>query len=588
MLKRIALTALLVVLLLGNIPATNAVAVPDPGSGVIGAPVVVAEIATEEDWNNLKGTLPANVIWYLDRELNVTDRAGKILGTLDQAEAKLFDSALSVYYVRDRTAADALTSYLSIHEIEDCTVASDDYLLVKLIRQTCTNVRGLVDFRGRDSIGVVEVRDQTNIACAKTAILPDSLNNREDIRRLQKLLINVWTCESEDEGYYGAVVRGADGIIGTEYKRVYRALDAFEQNTYVRPVYVVGHRGLPYVYPENTLEGAKEAYARGADMVELDIQITKDKVLVLNHDETLDRTTDGKGTIVNMTWEQIKDFKVITSSGTNGVEYQACPIARVEDLFREFKGKDVTLLLEIKSYYPEIVGMLAELVNEYEISDQIIVISFHMSQLIAMRNLLPEISVGYLGANESNMAYELQKVNAIFSGNADDVTQTVLDYVRPRGIQLSPWTYNLESMRNKAFSSAFRCLTTDFPDFAEDYDVMLTAEDYSVEAGAEIAPKGWLLSRAGERTEVDCRALTISSELDSGGNGRAVVLPYTQVAYGTERVTLYAEPVTVTLGDGIPPKSDDGEKAGCSRCENGAAFPLTILALALSGIVRKR
>ncbi len=71
-------------------------------------------------------------------------------------------------------------------------------------------------------------------------------------------------------------------------------------------IYVAGHRGLSSRFPENTLPSFQAALEAGLDMIELDVRMTKDDVLVVMHDDTVDRTTDGSGLIRSMTLEQVK------------------------------------------------------------------------------------------------------------------------------------------------------------------------------------------------------------------------------------------------------------------------------------------
>ena len=80
----------------------------------------------------------------------------------------------------------------------------------------------------------------------------------------------------------------------------------FPANTMTRTPFVVGHRGIPDQAPENTIESSQLAVEKGADIVELDIYVTKDKELVVIHDGTLDRTTNGTGNVQNMTLEEIR------------------------------------------------------------------------------------------------------------------------------------------------------------------------------------------------------------------------------------------------------------------------------------------
>ena len=68
------------------------------------------------------------------------------------------------------------------------------------------------------------------------------------------------------------------------------------------------HRGFSGKYPENTMLAFQKAIEVGADGIELDVQLTKDGELVIIHDETIDRTTDGKGYVIDYTYEELSKF----------------------------------------------------------------------------------------------------------------------------------------------------------------------------------------------------------------------------------------------------------------------------------------
>ena len=76
---------------------------------------------------------------------------------------------------------------------------------------------------------------------------------------------------------------------------------------------LIGHRGLPCLAPENSLEGFKLAAEAGLNWVEFDVQITQDNQLVLMHDDSIDRTTNGSGFVYNLTLKQLQSYALKTS-----------------------------------------------------------------------------------------------------------------------------------------------------------------------------------------------------------------------------------------------------------------------------------
>lgn len=103
-------------------------------------------------------------------------------------------------------------------------------------------------------------------------------------------------------------------------------------------VYIVGHRGAPLEEPENTIESFKKAIGFGVDFFECDVHLTKDGEIVVIHDATLERTTDGKGYVKDYTLSELKKLTV-------GGKY------RVPTL-REVLKLDFPLAIELKAFNP--------------------------------------------------------------------------------------------------------------------------------------------------------------------------------------------------------------------------------------------
>tara|TARA_R110002049_G_scaffold47596_3_gene137287 strand:- start:20143 stop:20991 length:849 start_codon:yes stop_codon:yes gene_type:complete len=102
---------------------------------------------------------------------------------------------------------------------------------------------------------------------------------------------------------------------------------------------VCAHRGARESHPENTLSAFKEAVRLGAQMVEFDVRMTKDGKLIIMHDASIDRTTDGTGLVEDLTWEEVK--KLDAGSWKS----------------KEFKGERVPLLDEALDVFPKTIWL---------------------------------------------------------------------------------------------------------------------------------------------------------------------------------------------------------------------------------------
>lgn len=140
---------------------------------------------------------------------------------------------------------------------------------------------------------------------------------------------------------------------------------------------VAAHRGDSYNYYENTMTAFKMAHAVGADMIETDIHLTKDNHLVLIHDDTVDRTTNGSGRVCEMTFDEIR---ALNASDKNS--YECVPT--LEELFAWAQPLDITFNLEIKEYNrgdnrarcEKCIDDTLALVEKYGLSKRIIINSF--------------------------------------------------------------------------------------------------------------------------------------------------------------------------------------------------------------------
>ena len=109
-------------------------------------------------------------------------------------------------------------------------------------------------------------------------------------------------------------------------------------------IYVAAHRGWNERYPENTMEAFRAAADLGVDQIETDVRLTKDGELVLFHDDTLDRVTDGSGRVIDHTYAELKLLKV---KGSGNIP----TLTEFLDLFREYPA--LTLDMELKEYPSE-------------------------------------------------------------------------------------------------------------------------------------------------------------------------------------------------------------------------------------------
>ena len=145
---------------------------------------------------------------------------------------------------------------------------------------------------------------------------------------------------------------------------------------------VAGHRGDSYNYYENTMTAFKEAHLSGADMIETDVRLTKDGVLVLMHDDTVNRTTDGRGKVAELTYE---DVKKLNAGDRVDVEHVPTFIEFMEWI----STTELTVNIEIKEYFLdgndkraiECIDKVIDVVEDLKLTDRILINSFDAAVL---------------------------------------------------------------------------------------------------------------------------------------------------------------------------------------------------------------
>jgi glycerophosphoryl diester phosphodiesterase len=157
-----------------------------------------------------------------------------------------------------------------------------------------------------------------------------------------------------------------------------------------RPI-ILAHRGDLAYAPENTLPAFQQAIQKGADGVELDAKLTADGHVIVIHDPTVDRTTNGKGRVASYTLESIRK---LDAGKWFGEEFAGTKVPLLEEVF-EIVGKDKMINIELTNYYTTPRDTLAmkvcELIKRHNNQDQILFSSYFPSNLKIVAQALPEI-----------------------------------------------------------------------------------------------------------------------------------------------------------------------------------------------------
>ena len=156
-----------------------------------------------------------------------------------------------------------------------------------------------------------------------------------------------------------------------------------------RPL-VMAHRGRSAFVPESSFQSFKEAYELKVDVLETDIRLTKDRIPVIFHDATLDRTTNGKGSIIDHTYEELQEFDLgywYKDPSTNEYPFRnrGFRIISLLEMFEKFPS--IRINMDIKDRISSAPEILFNTIREADAENRSLVGSFHHKQLRRFRSL---------------------------------------------------------------------------------------------------------------------------------------------------------------------------------------------------------
>ena len=207
---------------------------------------------------------------------------------------------------------------------------------------------------------------------------------------------------------------------------------------------IFGHRGFSGKYPENTMLAFQKAVELGVDGMEFDVQLTKDGELVIIHDESVDRTTDGHGLVRDMTLEQLRALDA--SAGFRGV-YGVNRIPTLREYFEYIKDKNIVSNIELKTGVFEYHGIekkVIDMIIEFGLEDSIILSSFNHETIKRCEELAPQIKRGFL---TEDWLFEFgeytSKRNAqCCHPSLRTLRKDNIDEMHSYGLEINTWTVN--------------------------------------------------------------------------------------------------------------------------------------------------
>lgn len=235
----------------------------------------------------------------------------------------------------------------------------------------------------------------------------------------------------------------------------------------------VAHRGATGYAPENTMAGFDLAVKMKADYIEIDLQRSKDGKLVVIHDTTVDRTTDGTGKVGDLTFEQLRS---LDAGSWKAEQFAGEQIPTFEEILDRYHGK-IGILIELKApeLYPGIEEQVAAALKERNLhkpqNEKIILQSFNFESMKKMDKLLPKVPIGVLTSNRSHTTAEaLQEFSTYadwFNPSYGIVTEELVNHVHALDMQIGSWTVRSQEAADFLFDMGVDAIITDYPDYVD-------------------------------------------------------------------------------------------------------------------------
>ncbi|WP_082233919.1 glycerophosphodiester phosphodiesterase [Halobacillus massiliensis] len=234
---------------------------------------------------------------------------------------------------------------------------------------------------------------------------------------------------------------------------------------------IYAHRGASRMAPENTMAAYQLASDAGADGLEIDVQLTKDNIPVLIHDETVRRTTNGTGFVQDYTGEQIKKLDAGSWFST---KYSDCSILTLEEFLCWFKPLPMVLNVELKTNvieYKKIEEIVLDLLKKYDVLYRTVISSFNLNSVTRVHELNKKVPTAFLTStarrNLPNFAQEHGASDLHVKYRLLD--RKLLDQCQKEKMPLRVYTINRYSYMAKCFRLGCDGIFTDVPHQAVAY-----------------------------------------------------------------------------------------------------------------------
>jgi len=242
--------------------------------------------------------------------------------------------------------------------------------------------------------------------------------------------------------------------------------------------FIIAHRGFSAERPENTISSFDHAIDNGFSLLELDVHLSADGVLVVMHDEEVDRTTNGSGFLKSMSFQEISQLDAGSwFQGTDETYYPSQKVPSLDQFLSKYSSKS-HVFIEIKSLEEDLVTKLKDLLNLYDLIPRFStgkldvpgasIISFNRTQVSLAARAMPTIGHGLLVVEPSKDDIDFcvdNQIKGLFP-NINFLSSELMDLAKTNFLYVGVWGAN----------------SVDDLDLLSDYDVLGVTVDWPLQA----------------------------------------------------------------------------------------------------------
>ena len=239
-------------------------------------------------------------------------------------------------------------------------------------------------------------------------------------------------------------------------------MDSETQHLSPLDILVIAHRGASSYAPENTMVAFDLALQMGASHLEFDVHLTRDDYLVVIHDDTVDRTTDGTGPVASQTLAALQG---LDAGAWFGEAFVGARIPMLAEVLTRYQGR-AHLHIELKGHTAHLPQRTVELVRAYGMAPHVTFTSFQHTHLQTMRAYAPELPTGWLVGEISDAV--IAQAHALgctqLCPRAALVTPGLVQRLHAKGFVVRAWGVANEALMRQVVEAGADGMTVNFPD----------------------------------------------------------------------------------------------------------------------------